>query len=325
LSQALEGLKNNLLVLFSYSQNLHKKLRGNFMTIPLREDVAYIILKKINETGQELHPVKFTADDFIGREPTKAELLGHLDYLNQKQYIKAEFSGNAYGNQEDVPDAVNPKEVDFRVANTFGSSDGPLPHLITFKQAELTEKGRRMLEKMEAKPPEELKEGPSVPIATKDMPFLEKVMLKSGLEDLFDARDVTEVVYRVMRDLMTTEASDRVAEELEDKEVLPTEDKALQMEIADLWNDTNPIVRFLSRIRPPFYHSDSSDITNVNDNRFLARVKGEAPTAKTAFDLDTEQVVKAVFSATKDELSEERVKEIANCLPPRVRQMWETA
>ena len=85
------------------------------------------------------------------------------------------------------------------------------------------------------------------------MPFLEKVMLKSGLEDLFDARDVTEVVYRVMRDLMTTEASDRVAEELEDKEVLPTEDKALQMEIADLWNDTNPIVRFLSRIRPPFY------------------------------------------------------------------------
>ena len=73
------------------------------MPIPLREDVAYIILKKINETGQELHPVKFTADDFIGREPTKAELLGHLDYLNQKQYIKAEFSGNAYGNQEDVP------------------------------------------------------------------------------------------------------------------------------------------------------------------------------------------------------------------------------
>lgn len=294
------------------------------MPIPLREDVAYIILKKINETGQGQHPVKFTADDFIGREPTKAELLGHLDYLNQKQYIKAEFSGNAYGNQEDVPDAVNPKEVDFRVANTFGASDGPLPHLITFKQADLTEKGRRMLEKMEAKPPEELKEGPSVPIATKDMPFLEKVMVKSGLEDLFDARDVTEVVYRAMRDLMSTEASERVADELH-KEVLPTEDKALKMEIADLWEDTNPIVRFLSKIRPAFYHSNSSDITNVNDNRFLARVKGEAPMAKTGFDLDTEQVVKAIFSATKDELSEERVQEIANSLPPKVRQMWETA
>ena len=47
--------------------------------------------------------------------------------------------------------------------------------------------------------------------------------------------------------------------------------------------------------------------------------------AVTGYDLDREQVVKAVFSATKDELSEERVKEIANCLPPRVRQMWETA
>jgi len=51
-----------------------------------------------------------------------------------------------------------------------------------------------------------LKEGPSVPIATKDMPFLEKVMIKSGLEDIFDARDVTEVIYRAIRDLMTTEA-----------------------------------------------------------------------------------------------------------------------
>jgi len=51
-------------------------------------------------------------------------------------------------------------------------------------------------------PPKSLKEGPSVPIATKDMPFLEKVLIKSGLEDIFDARDVTEVIYRAMRDLM---------------------------------------------------------------------------------------------------------------------------
>ena len=295
------------------------------MTIPLREDVAYIILKKINETGQGQHPVKFTADDFIGREPTKAELLGHLDYLNQKQYIKAEFSGNAYANQEDVPDAVNPKEVDFRIANSFGASDGPLPHLITFKQADLTEKGRRMLEKMEAKPPEELKEGPSVPIATKDMPFLEKVMLKSGLEDLFDARDVTEVVYRVMRDLMTTEASDKVAEELEDKEVLPTEDKALKMDIADLWKDTNPLVGFLSRVRPPFKKHHGPGLFNIDDDRFLFRVKNEAPMAKTGFDLDREQVVKAVFSATKEELSEERIQEIAQFLPGRVRELWDEA
>lgn len=295
------------------------------MPIPLREDVAYIILKKINETGSGKHEVHFTGEDFIGREPTKAELLGHLDYLNQKQYISAEFSGNAYANQEDVPDTVDPKEFDFRIANSFGAPDGPLPHLITFEKAELTERGRRMLEKMEANPPSELKEGPSVPIATKDMPFLEKIMLKSGLEDLFDARDVTEIVYRAMRDLMTEEQADKVADELH-KEVLPTDDKAINMEIADLWKDTNPLVRFLSHVRAPFFHdSKSTDPTNVNDERFLRRVKNESPMARTGFDLDREEVVKAVFSATKDELSQERIQEIASCLPGRVRELWEQA
>jgi len=52
-------------------------------------------------------------------------------------------------------------------------------------------------------------------------------MIKSGLEDIFDARDVTEVIYRAIRDL-TTEAVERVADELH--KALPW-DKALQMEI----------------------------------------------------------------------------------------------
>jgi len=39
------------------------------------------------------------------------------------------------------------------------------------------------------------------------------------------------------------------------------------MEIADLWEDTNPIVGFLSKIRPAFYHS-RRDLSNVNDERF---------------------------------------------------------
>ncbi|HCF26275.1 MAG TPA: DUF2267 domain-containing protein [Cyanobacteria bacterium UBA11049] len=294
------------------------------MPIPIREDVAYIILKKISETGQGLHEVHFTGDDFIGREPTKAELLGHLDFLNQKQYINAEFSGNAYANQEDVTDAVDPKEFDFRIANTFGSSDGPLPNLITFKTAELTDKGRKMLEKMNAKPPEELREGPSVPIATEDMPFLEKVLLKSGLEDLFDARDVTVVVFRVMRDLMTTEAAERVEDELH-KEALPTEDKALNKEISELWHDTNPLVRFLSKVRPPFDKNHGPGLFNIDDDRFLFRVKNEAPMARTGFDVDREEVVKAVFSATKEELSEERIQEIASWLPGRVKELWQEA
>lgn len=299
------------------------------MPIQIRDDVVYTVLKRINETGQQgMHEVKFGADDFFpGIQITLAEFLGTLDYLNQKQYIKAEFTGNAYANQEDVPDTVAPKEFDFRIANSFGAPDGPLPHLITFKAAELTEKGRKMLDKMEADPPKSLTEGVSVPIATKDMPFLEKVMLKSGLEDIFDARDVTEVIYRAMRDLMPTETSEKVEGELH-KEVLHTDDKALQMEIADLWKDTNPIVGFLSKIRAPFDHSNRhnpADISNVNDDRFLTRVHNESPMAVTGHDLDREQVVKAVFSATKEELSPERSQEISNYLPGRVKELWEEA
>lgn len=283
------------------------------MPIGLREDVAYIMLKKIDETdGQGMHPVTFTESDFAGRSLSESDILGHLDYLNQKQYIEAEFSGNAYANQEDVPDAANPKEFDARIANTYGAPDGPLPHLIEFKRAKLTEKGRKMLEKMEANPPQALREGPVVPIATKDMPFLEKVMYKGNLGDIFDARDITEVVFRTMRDMMTTEASDRVASELHEP-AEPTKDKALQNEIADLWKDTNPLVAFLSRIRPPLI---------IKSDTFLFRIQQEASLQPG---VEPETVVKAVFSATKDELSEERIREIAGFLPDKIRQLWEQA
>ncbi|HEY9796683.1 MAG TPA: DUF2267 domain-containing protein, partial [Leptolyngbyaceae cyanobacterium] len=262
--------------------------------------------------GEGKHEVSFTEADFAGRQLSISDLLGHLDYLNQKQYIDAQFSGNAYANQEDTPDAVDPKEFDFRIANSYGAPDGPLPHLIAFERAQLTERGRKMLEKMDANPPKSLEEGPVVPIATKDMPFLEKVMFKGELEDIFDARDITEVVFRTMRDMMTTEASDRVADELH-KEAEPTEDKALQNEIADLWKDTNPIVSFLSRIRPPLI---------IKPDTFLFRIRQEAGLPQG---VEPETVIKAVFSATKDELSEDRVKEIAGFLPGEIRQMWEQA
>jgi len=284
------------------------------MPIALREDVMYILLKKIGEGdhGEGKHEVSFTEADFAGRQLSISDLLGHLDYLNQKQYIDAQFSGNAYANQEDTPDAVDPKEFDFRIANSYGAPDGPLPHLIAFERAQLTERGRKMLEKMDANPPKSLEEGPVVPIATKDMPFLEKVMFKGELEDIFDARDITEVVFRTMRDMMTTEASDRVADELH-KEAEPTKDKALQNEIAELWKDTNPIVSFLSRIRPPLI---------IKPDTFLFRIRQEAGLPQG---VEPETVIKAVFSATKDELSEDRVKEIAGFLPGEIRQMWEQA
>ncbi len=120
------------------------------MTISLRDDVMYILLKKINEgDGNGKHSVDFKATDFTGRSLTISDFIGHLDYLNQKQYIDADFTGNAYANQEDVPSLIDEEQIDFRVANTFGAPDGPLPHLIKFSRAELTEKGEKILERME--------------------------------------------------------------------------------------------------------------------------------------------------------------------------------
>lgn len=155
-------------------------------------------------------------------------------------------------------------------------------------------------------------------IADEHHSFLEKVMVKSGFGDLYDARDFSEVVFRVMRDLMTREAIELVESELH-QEVLPTKEKALQMEVADLWKDTNPIVGFLSRIRQPLRGPAP---IGIDSNLFLTRIANEGALPPT---VKPEQALQAVFSATKDELSEERIQEIATCLPDQVRQLWEQA
>ena len=155
-------------------------------------------------------------------------------------------------------------------------------------------------------------------IASEHESFLEKVMTKAGFGDLYDARDFTEVVFRVMRDLMTTETIERVEAELHE-EAVPTKEKALQMEVADLWKDTNPIVGFLSRVRKPL---TGPAPMGIDSNLFLTRIANEGALPPT---VEPEQALKAVFSATKDELSEERIQEIATCLPDQVRQLWEQA
>ncbi|BAZ44467.1 hypothetical protein NIES4102_14760 [Chondrocystis sp. NIES-4102] len=284
------------------------------MPIALKDDVMYILLKKIHEgDGNGKHSVDFKATDFTGRNLTISDFLGHLDYLNQKQYIDADFSGNAYANQEDVPDLVDPKEVDFRIANTFGAPDGPLPHLITFKRAKLTPKGERMLESMNQKPPEALKMGGSIPIVDKYTPFLEKIALKAELPDIFDARDLTNLVYRTMRDLMPTEASEAVAAELDGEIEEGATNKRLQDEISDLWKDDNPLVAWLSKIRPPL---------KFDADTFIFRIEQEGglPAGTSG-----EQVINAVFSATKEELSEDIQKQVSQFLPGKIRDMWESA
>ncbi|MBW4467259.1 MAG: DUF2267 domain-containing protein [Pegethrix bostrychoides GSE-TBD4-15B] len=155
------------------------------------------------------------------------------------------------------------------------------------------------------------------------MAFLEKVMLDGNLPDPYDARDITNVVFRIMRDLMTTEAADRVEGELHEEAVAPeaTDVKALQeLEVSDLWQDTNPIVGLLSRVRPPW---QGPGIFKIDSDRFLFRVANEGGLPP---ERNVNQIVKAIFSATKAELSEARIQEIAEWMPEgKVMQLWNEA
>ncbi|WP_072622136.1 DUF2267 domain-containing protein [Spirulina major] len=129
--------------------------------------------------------------------------------------------------------------------------------------------------------------------------FLEKVMQRADLPDIYDARDITLVVFRTLRDMMTTQASDRVQAAFSDDE------------IANLWKDDNPIVALLSRIRPPL---------DIDADSFIRRVSQEAglPRGTTA-----NGAVIAVFSTVREELPPARIQEIAAVLPSGIRILWE--
>ncbi|MBD1879756.1 MULTISPECIES: DUF2267 domain-containing protein [unclassified Coleofasciculus] len=133
--------------------------------------------------------------------------------------------------------------------------------------------------------------------------FLEKVKTKGNLNDLDEAKNAAEVVFRTMRDVMSNEAVERVEEEL---------DKSATDEVEDLWEDTNPIVSFLSKIRPQL---------KIKPENFLVRLRQEGNLPER----DAETIIKAVFSATKEELSPERIQEVASYLPGEIQEMWQQA
>lgn len=260
------------------------------MTIELKEDVAYILLKKMSDRANAEQALSLEATDFVGRNTNRTEIIAHLDYLNQKGYISADFNGDAYADE----------------------GPNPLPESVSVSSVQLTQSGQELLERMSQDIPEELGSGPSVEIATKDMAFLKKVMLKGNIGSIYDARDITEVVFRTMRDLMTTKVTKKVAKELH-TEAANTDKKAAQEEIADLWKDSNPLVRFLSEIRPSL---------NFDDDTFLFRVEKEAGIPRST---GPKTVLRAIFGATKDELSSERITEIGNAMPGKIRELWEEA
>jgi uncharacterized protein (DUF2267 family) len=142
--------------------------------------------------------------------------------------------------------------------------------------------------------------------------FLEIVMRKAGLEDLYDARDIAEVVFRTMRDMMTTELADRIASELDGK-FLATGDGASQDKLVEIWKDTNLLVRFLSRIRKPLI---------IETDTFLFRIGQEAGLSRG---VSPEEAIEAVFSALKREISSECSDEISKVLTSELRQAWRSA
>jgi uncharacterized protein (DUF2267 family) len=147
-------------------------------------------------------------------------------------------------------------------------------------------------------------------IPTKNNSFLERIQSESGLKDLEEAKDSAQVVFRVMRDSMPKEISDRVISELSQKTHSTNQ-------IASLWREANPLL-FLLNFRLINSHLPIVTPFSTNDNLFVARVEQESSLVEG----DGETVIQAVFSAIKDKLSQERILEIAEFLPGQIREFW---
>lgn len=262
------------------------------MTITLQPRLAYALMDQIrqdDETHNE-QSLKPAVESKLGYSITEQEFLGHLDYMNQKGFLQVNFAGDAYANQ----------------------GPNPLPATILVKDAQLTEAGESIFDKLEKEYRDKPIESPYSAIAPENIAFLEKVMISAGLPDIFDARDISEVVFRTMRDVMSNNATQEVANELHRPASGSRADK-IKEEVADLWLDTNPIVRVISSLRPPL---------SIDEDLFLRRVRQEGGVPKT---VSTEKVLAAIFAATKEELSSDAITEVGQFLPGQIKTLWQEA
>lgn len=139
--------------------------------------------------------------------------------------------------------------------------------------------------------------------------FLDKVIERSGLESTNDAQRATNIVFRILRDMMLNKTSNQIEKDL--KERAPESEQ----EVVDLWQDPNVMVAFFSRISP-------AQNLHIKPQTFLLRLKEEGALPEG---VPPEEVAGAVFSATKEILPSERNQEIAALLPGEIRQIWEQA
>ena len=145
----------------------------------------------------------------------------------------------------------------------------------------------------------------------KNKAFLDKVIANTNLETVNEAQTATKVVFRILRDLLPREEVDKLADELRGQEA-PNAD----MEIKDLFKDTNPMVSFFSYISP-------IQQLNISKDTFMLRLNQEGA---VRHDTDAEAVTKAVFSATKDEISSEQIENVAKCISDEeLRALWQQA
>ena len=139
--------------------------------------------------------------------------------------------------------------------------------------------------------------------------FLDRIMAQSNLT-AESAQAATKVMFRILRDMLLNEEVDKVAQELRE------DPSPVDVSVADLWGDPNVMVAFFSRISP------LRQLT-VGYQAVMLRLEQEGALPEQ---VKPEKVAMAIFSATKAELSPERIEAIAQALPrDGLRQMWEQA
>lgn len=139
--------------------------------------------------------------------------------------------------------------------------------------------------------------------------FLDKVVERISLQTENDAQRAANIVFRILRDMMSNATDKRIEEDLKQRA------SEAEQEVVDLWHDPNVMVAFFSRISP-------AQNLHIRPQVFMLRLEEERALPEG---VSPEEVTEAVFSATKEILSPERSQEIAEVFPAEIRQLWEQA